>query len=688
MQKKWFVLLVLLSLLALIAPISFQARVSATEGEPRLLGTPALTDKLEGILTNQIIIQFVDEGENGRIAAEARAPQLSQAAGVTLTYFRPMSGDAHVWQLPEAMPVAELERISADLTALDEVVYAEPDRIKQIVGERLRIPADLSVIPNDPSYADQWHYAGPYGVKLPNAWDVTTGSASTVVAVIDTGILNHNDLAGRTVAGYDFISDPFVGNDGNGRDNNPADPGDWITANECGFPHSADSSSWHGTHVAGTIGAATNNGLGVAGVNWNAKILPVRVLGKCGGLTSDIVDGMRWAAGLAVTGVPNNANPAKVINMSLGGSGACSTTEQNAINAITNAGTTVVIAAGNENQNASNSSPGNCNNVITVAATNRNGNRAFYSNFGSVVEISAPGGDTSGLESNGVLSTLDSGTTAPSNDHSYAFYQGTSMAAPHVAGVASLVLAVYPTITPAQMNQHLRATVTNFPGGSSCNTSTCGAGIVNAHQAVTQVPSIPDVFVYLPSVMNFASAPPPTNDPLDNPGFEAGATIWTEFSAQGWDIILSSGDLPVSPHGGNWAAWLGGDNNEVAYVQQSVTIPNDKPYLHYWRWIGSDDVCGFDFGGVLINSTVVNVYDLCSGTNTGGWQKHVINLNAYKGQTVTLQIRVETDSSLNSNLFIDDLSFSASASLAEGIEVLAGNENPTVTRQEMENRAP
>jgi subtilisin family serine protease len=675
MQKKWLSLLALCFFLALLAPLGLQANASATAGEPRLLGTPDAADKLEGIPTNQIIIQFVDEGENGRaVAAADRAAQLSAAAGISLTYFRPMSGDAHVWQLPEAMPLADVERISADLAVLDEVVYAEPDRIKQIVDRPTRILADLSLTPNDPGYADQWHYSGTYGIKAPAAWNTTTGSASTVVAVLDTGILPHSDLAGRKVAGYDFISNVTAANDGNGRDSNPADPGDW-----CG----GFDSSWHGTHVAGTIGAATNNGIGVAGINWNAKILPVRVLGKCGGSTSDIIDGMRWAAGLSVTGVPNNANPAKVLNLSLGGDGSCSVTEQNAINAIVNAGATIVVAAGNSNENANNSSPGNCNNVITVAATNRNGNRAPYSNFGNVVEISAPGGDTSGSAVNGVLSTLDSGATAPLNDNVYAYYQGTSMAAPHVAGVASLVLAVYPTLTPAQMNQHLRATVTPFPGGSSCNTSICGAGIVNAQLAVTQEPSVPDEFVYLPFLTKAV-----VNDPLDNPGFEAGPAAWTEFSSNGFDLILNSGFPPgVNPRTGNWAVWLGGLPNEISFIQQSVTIPNDKPYLHYWRWIASGDICGFDFGGVLINGVVVNVYDLCSDTSTGGWQKHIINLNAYKGQTVTLQIRAETDGTLNSNLFVDDLSFSASASLAGG-EAPVGNDNSAATHQKTETLFP
>lgn len=183
------------------------------------------------------------------------------------------------------------------------------------------------LVPNDPQYTNQWHYKGTYGIDAPAAWDIITGSTDIVVAVIDTGICNHADLAGRYLPGYDFVSDVLVANDGGGRDGDASDPGDWITAAEDGSGYfagcGASDSSWHGTHVAGTIGAASNNNFGVAGINWVSKILPVRVLGKCGGNTSDIIDGMRWAAGLTVAGVPANPYPAKVLNMSLGGSGAC-----------------------------------------------------------------------------------------------------------------------------------------------------------------------------------------------------------------------------------------------------------------------------------------------------------------------------------------------------------------------------
>jgi serine protease len=430
--------------------------------------------------TNQIIIKY-------KASADLRGPRalngterlkmLSDVAGVQLTYFREMSGKAHVLRLPERLPLSQVRQIADQLMTIADVEYAEPDAVMQ-----------HTLAPNDPRYAEQWHYYETWGINAPAAWDITTGSPNIVVAVIDTGITNHAEFSGRTVPGYDFISSTFSSNDGDGRDSDPSDPGDWVPAGYCYTGSPAENSSWHGTHTAGTIGASSNNGLGVAGINWNSKIQAIRVLGRCGGLTSDIVDGMRWAAGLSVSGVPANANPAKVLNMSLGGSGTCGTTFQNAINEITAAGAVVVVSAGNSNADASGFVPANCNGVITVAATNRSGYRAYYSNYGSVVEISAPGGETT-ITSNGVLSTLNTGTQGPVAD-TYAFYQGTSMAAPHVSGVASLLFSLSPSLSPLQVQQIMQNTARAFPAGSTCNTSICGSGIVNAGAAVAVVPRI------------------------------------------------------------------------------------------------------------------------------------------------------------------------------------------------------
>ncbi|MBQ5950517.1 S8 family serine peptidase, partial [Massilia sp. ST3] len=214
--------------------------------------------------------------------------------------------------------------LAAEMMARDpNIEYAEPDRIMTHMATA-----------NDPMYSQQWHYTDATGgLRLPTAWDKSTGSG-VVVAVIDTGYRPHTDLSGQFLPGYDFIGDTFVSNDGNGRDSDASDPGDAIAAGECGNgePAQAQTSSWHGTHVAGTIAARTNNSVGVAGVAYNAKIVPARVLGKCGGYTSDIADAITWTSGGTVSGVPANANKARVLNLSLGGGGACDSTTQAAIN--------------------------------------------------------------------------------------------------------------------------------------------------------------------------------------------------------------------------------------------------------------------------------------------------------------------------------------------------------------------
>jgi serine protease len=426
--------------------------------------------------TDQIIIKFSAalEGQ-GRKDGKAVPPgkdllaKLSKAAGVELRYLREISGESFVIQLPGKMPLDRVRNLTKRLEAAGLVEYAVPDLIL--------LPA---YVPSDPEYKNQWHYFAPssgyFGINLPSAWDLYPRCCdSTVVAVLDTGITNHSDLNARVVQGYDFVSDLSAGDDGDGRDGDPSDPGDGCNR----------ASSWHGTHVAGTIGAVSNNGRGVAGVGWNARILPVRVLGKCGGNTSDVMDGIRWAAGLPVPNVPVNRNPAKVLNLSLGGSGTCPTNDpiQKAINDVTAAGVTVVVAAGNSNVAASSFYPANCSGVITVGATDKSGSKAWYSNYDSTVEISAPGGDTNSYLTGGILSTSNSGYSSPSTE-SYTYLQGTSMAAPHVAGVVAMMYSLNPYITPAQVLQQLQNTVTKFPAGSSCTTSICGAGILNAGAVV------------------------------------------------------------------------------------------------------------------------------------------------------------------------------------------------------------
>lgn len=623
------------------------------DGPTREKSVPAPT----GAPTNQIIIKFKASAEAAGLeaASASNMSALSQAAGVTLNYFRAMSGEAHVLQLPQALPYAEVQAIVEKLAARPEVEYAEPDRRMFPLAT-----------PNDPEYSDQWHYfapvAGTYGANLPAAWDIITGSTNIRIAVLDTGILSgHPDLVGRTVSGYDFINDAQVGNDGNGRDSDPEDPGDWITAGEAagGFfaGCTVTDSSWHGTHVAGTIGAATNNSEGVAGINWVLQIQAVRVLGKCGGFNSDIVDAIRWAAGLSVSGVPNNANPSRVINMSLGGIGSCDSTTQNAINDAVNAGAVVVVAAGNSNADASGFSPASCANVITVAATDRNGNKASYSNFGASVEIAAPGGSGGTNSPNAVLSTLNDGTQGPAN-HIYKTYNGTSMATPHVAGVVSLMLSINPSLTSAQVISLLQANVTAFPGGSTCNTSICGAGILNAAAAVQALLTL-NQFVYLPYVARSSGT---TTSTITNGDFESGATGWTQSSSNGYPPILLASSDPnsVTPYSGLWLTWLGGLHNETGYIQQSVTVGSGQPYLYFYEYtISAEPGTGFDVGSVRINGSVVRTTSLSASTATNAWIKRTVNLSAYAGQTVTLQFYIQTDSSLYSNWFVDAIGFQA-----------------------------
>jgi serine protease len=380
---------------------------------------------------------------------------------------REISGGAHVVVLNEPLDNHAVRAIASRLQAQPEIEYAEPDYVMQV-----------SYQPTDPEYRRQWAYYDPIaGANLIHAWDLTTGSPNTVVAVLDTGIRAHADLAPNLLPGYDFVSDVFTANDGDGRDADPSDPGNWVTREESircyGTPFGASDSNWHGTHVAGTIGAVSGNGIGGTGTSPIGKLLPVRVLGKCGGYTSDVADGIRWAAGIPVPDAPANPTPAKVLNLSLGARGDCSSTYQQAIDEAVNQGVVVVAAAGNSRTEVG--QPANCRGVIAVAATDSNGRLAPFSNFGWRVDISAPGV--------GIYSTLNDGKTVPGRD-SYASYDGTSMAAPHVSGVVALMLAVNPSLTPARIKQKLQSAARPFPGTSSCNSRTCGSGIVNAAPSI------------------------------------------------------------------------------------------------------------------------------------------------------------------------------------------------------------
>ena len=442
---------------------AFGARAAAPAGRP----------------TDQLIVKY----REGALQRRQGALSLPQAAAtmarlaVQIRERRTLGNGAQVLKLSRALSPDEATRLARDLMADDAAIqYAEPDRLMT-----------RQAMPTDPRFGEQWHYHEPAGgIDLPAAWDQATGSG-VVVAVLDTGVRFHAELRPNLLPGYDFIDTGFVANDGDGRDPDASDPGDAVRAGECGDgqPGVDEPSSWHGTHVAGTVAAAAD-GVGVVGVAYRAKLLPVRVLGRCGGYTSDIAEAIVWAAGGSVAGVPANPTPARVINLSLGGPGTCDQTTQAAIDQARALGAAVVVAAGNSAQDAGGFSPANCRGVIAVGATTRAGGRAYYSNFGSTVTLSAPGGEVIYRESDGVLSTLNTGYDAPVAD-SHAHYQGTSMATPHVTGVAALVLERAPTLSPDALATLLGNTARPFP--VACEG--CGRGIVNARAAVEAAAGTP-----------------------------------------------------------------------------------------------------------------------------------------------------------------------------------------------------
>ncbi|ALN78695.1 S8 family peptidase [Lysobacter antibioticus] len=394
------------------------------------------------------------------------------AASPALSHSRRLAIGADVLKASNKLDRVQAETLMRQLASNPDVEYVQ-------VNAR----AYPTLIPNDTDFGRQWGFSGANGIRAQRAWDRATGQGA-VVAVLDTGITNHPDLNGNVLPGYDFVSDAAAARDGNGRDADPADQGNWNDdANFCRI----SNSDWHGTHVAGTVAATTNNAAGVAGTAFNARVVPIRVLARCGGTTADIADAIIWASGGDVPGVPANQNPADVINMSLRGFGACSRAYQDAINSAVGRGTTVVVAAGNDSVDVASIQPASCANVITVGATGEAGTAAGFSNFGAGVDIAAPGVD--------IYSTLNNGVTLP-GAASYASYNGTSMAAPHVAGVVALAQSVAGNNprTPAQIEALITGNATPFAVAPN---NRIGSGIVNAEAVVNAVAPQPQQQWYL-----------------------------------------------------------------------------------------------------------------------------------------------------------------------------------------------
>ena len=449
-------------------------------------------------------------GDTERAQAAAQVMRSANLAGEgRMRYLKSVSPSLHVAVLdqpisgPEAQ--AMMQRLQADPAVLDVTI----DR-----------RAKPHLVPNDPNYGNgqQWHLQPPSvipgGLNVNTAWDRSTGSG-VVIAILDGGYAEHADLLPNILPGYDFVSadDParyggqmfWTANDSDGRDVDARDPGDWVTQADvsAGFCDRAENSTWHGTHVAGLAAAAGNNRISGLGVAFGAKILPVRVLGRCGGYVSDILAGARWAAGMSVPGVPTNTvNPARILSMSLGLPGVCGAAIQSEIDAIRASRVSIIASTGNDASTLI-SVPANCRGVMAVTAHTREGDSADFANVGARIAVSAPGGGFNTLLSEqpgsprGILSTGDTGLTRPQADADI-LLSGTSMAVPQVAGLMALLAPLRPDLAMSTLEALIADSARSFPLGSYCVANPdalpanfCGRGMVDALAAVNRAVAAP-----------------------------------------------------------------------------------------------------------------------------------------------------------------------------------------------------
>jgi serine protease len=494
---------------------------------------------------DRVIVKWRHAASPMQAASAERVRGLAGRLGQRLTHRMNIGGSMSVLQLGDAQMGAPFTATLLALRNDPDIEFAEPDHW---------VKAE-AYTPNDPlfsdalvhlgqSYESQWYLKGaqPAAIRASTAWDITRGGTSptaptVVIAVIDTGVRrDHPDLAGKLLSGYDFVSVPAVANDGDGWDTDPSDPGDFVSATDLTVPPfnnqdcEVSNSTWHGTRVAGLIGANTDNGTGIAGTGFNVGILPARALGKCGGNASDVIAAMYWAAGLAVppsylgsSSLPVNANPAQILNLSLGSEDACSAAYGTAVADITAHGVLIVASAGNEGTRVG--SPANCPGALAVAGLRHAGTKVGYSNLGPEVGIAAPAGNcvfvllqtdpcvyalntTTNL---GAQSPGANGYSRPTQFQDTAGTQqptyGTSFSSPLVAGAAGLMKAVNPALTPSLITARIKESARSFPAASIdaitpppactlpsvtplqnaeciCNTQVCGAGMLDAAGAV------------------------------------------------------------------------------------------------------------------------------------------------------------------------------------------------------------
>ena len=511
-----------------------------------------------------------------------RANSLGARLGRSLEAGAPVGQHTQTLRAP-GLSAAALARL---LAADPEVAYAVPNGRKRRAAapnDPLYAAAGIGVRPNGPE-SGQWYLRAPdstlkSAIDIEAAWARTRGSASVVVAVLDTGVrFEHPDLGrvangGKLLPGYDFVSNSAVANDGDGRDADPSDPGDWVTsADASGSTFSGcdvGGSSWHGTSTASLIGAAadSNPAVGMAGAAPGVRVLPVRVLGKCFGTDSDIIAGMRWSAGIHIDGVPDNPNPARVLNMSLGGGGACSPAYQAAVDEITARGVLIVAAAGNSAGGAV-SEPANCQGVMGVLALRHAGTKVGFSDLGPEIGIAAPGGNCVNITSGSaclypILAATDSGAQGPVSSgwtDSFDITVGTSFSSPLVAAVAALMVSAQPALSPAQIRSALQTTARPFPTAGAdngpdnpapvaqctapatgveqlqcyCTTALCGAGMLDAGRAVAAVSG---AFARI----SVTTATPTAKSPVSLSGAtsEAGATA--TLAQYAWSLVSGGG---------------------------------------------------------------------------------------------------------------------------------------------------
>ncbi len=480
----------------------------AQESNPARRLPPNFTDD-----TSRVLVKLRSEAAKGdarTLAASDKMAALAARSGVALRGRRSLGSSLQVVELdPRESTEAQLKRLRADAS----VEYVELDKRRF-----------LHAVPNDPLYSQQWYLevsaATPSAIDAEHAWDVTSGSFGVVIAVLDTGVrFDHPDLGraeagGRLLPGYDFVANVTTANDGDGRDADATDPGDFVTQADLGtamFQNcEAVDSSWHGTRVAGIVGARTGNSEGMAGTTWAPWVLPVRVLGKCGGFDSDILAAMLWAAGAHIDGVPDNPYPARIENLSFGSSDACPRAYADVIAELAARGTVVVVSAGNEGGPVN--SPANCPGVVSVAGVRHAGTKVGYSSLGPEIALTAPAGNCVNLQGAclfPISTTTNFGATLPgANGYTDQINRnvGTSFSAPIVAAIAGLMVSANGNLDAVQVRTRLIESATKpFPVSSdptvptchvptgpgdvqglecNCTTSTCGAGMANAAAAV------------------------------------------------------------------------------------------------------------------------------------------------------------------------------------------------------------